>query len=405
MKFCDMCGTSLKDPAAGKAPVQNPALDPIYLPGQQAQSPEQIRKAAESASTAGDLHKLYAWQLSLVPDGLDSGRIAWAHQQLSQAVGVLNRLKLGRGWAREGYREAVLALSEDIVPRAGESAMIAQWVAEVLSGAKAVDNFVKSAAGAPANIACAYARAFYSIGEFKAAADLLTPRQASLGKADWAIFVALCAHVDNALPLKPAEVPEDLKMNVAEALIGVHKGSLACDVLRGADRMKWGHREYLKAVRAWRTVNDYIGASAIFKEAMVRFKLEEAPHLYYEFARFAESMGELAEAKEIYKQMRNMLSTRCMVDAGTRLGVLEGLSIHESQQMNSVLIALKGGEQTGGDRKKAQKLDIKLVQGRYEVQEQIGIGGMGTVYRAKDKKLGRNVALKRIRDEVARQRH
>ena len=36
----------------------------------------------------------------------------------------------------------------------------------------------------------------------------------------------------------------------------------------------------------------------------------------------------------------------------------------------------------------------KLISNKYEVIEKIGIGGMATVYRAKDKKLNRDVALK-----------
>ncbi len=41
----------------------------------------------------------------------------------------------------------------------------------------------------------------------------------------------------------------------------------------------------------------------------------------------------------------------------------------------------------------------KLISNKYEVIEKIGIGGMATVYRAKDKKLNRDVALKVLKDE------
>jgi serine/threonine protein kinase len=39
--------------------------------------------------------------------------------------------------------------------------------------------------------------------------------------------------------------------------------------------------------------------------------------------------------------------------------------------------------------------------GPYELQGSLGLGGMGAVYRAFDPRLGREVAIKVLRDEVA----
>ena len=39
--------------------------------------------------------------------------------------------------------------------------------------------------------------------------------------------------------------------------------------------------------------------------------------------------------------------------------------------------------------------------GRYEVADLIGAGGMGEVYRARDTRLGRDVAIKVLREDVA----
>ena len=44
-------------------------------------------------------------------------------------------------------------------------------------------------------------------------------------------------------------------------------------------------------------------------------------------------------------------------------------------------------------------LEGKTLANRYEVLEKIGVGGMATVYKAKDNILKRNVAIKVLRDE------
>jgi len=42
-------------------------------------------------------------------------------------------------------------------------------------------------------------------------------------------------------------------------------------------------------------------------------------------------------------------------------------------------------------------LQIGQMLGRYRIEEEIGAGGMGVVYRVRDEKLGRDLAIKVLR--------
>ena len=44
---------------------------------------------------------------------------------------------------------------------------------------------------------------------------------------------------------------------------------------------------------------------------------------------------------------------------------------------------------------------IETMLGHYQITKQIGKGGMGEVYQAKDQKLGRNVAINALPEEFA----
>ena len=55
----------------------------------------------------------------------------------------------------------------------------------------------------------------------------------------------------------------------------------------------------------------------------------------------------------------------------------------------------------GYDAAKSMALEASTRLGHYEVVSSLGAGGMGEVYRAKDTKLGREVAIKLLLDEVS----
>ncbi len=76
-------------------------------------------------------------------------------------------------------------------------------------------------------------------------------------------------------------------------------------------------------------------------------------------------------------------------DCGTKLEAAKELSLFQTETLQTSLNELSTGS---------------TFAGRYQIIEELGKGGMGKVYRALDKKLGEEVALKLIKPEIASDR-
>src|SRR5262245_1704602 len=77
--------------------------------------------------------------------------------------------------------------------------------------------------------------------------------------------------------------------------------------------------------------------------------------------------------------------------------------LHSSLPIFFLLLGLQP-QRNSSARVSAQRVEMTLVPGThlgsYEVLRPLGAGGMGEVYLARDKRLGRNIAIKVLPDEV-----
>jgi len=78
------------------------------------------------------------------------------------------------------------------------------------------------------------------------------------------------------------------------------------------------------------------------------------------------------------------------------------LTVDEAGANEWSIAAAPQGPEQGIDSKGNLKPGLVLA-GRYEIRERLGTGGMGSVYRARDRELDRSVAIKVIRPELAEQ--
>jgi len=187
------------------------------------------------------------------------------------------------------------------------------------------------------------------------------------------------------------------RLQVIDLLMERGHDEEALRVLTSRPETEWGMKEQLTQLKLYVRLNLTDMAEKKLSQIKQAISVDRSPEFYYEFAAFCEEVGKYRLALEVYLQF--IAGNIIYKDVLDRYRHLQETIRPEGKEASGVKprrpVVTTRGTVTGGGEE-----PTGLHAGKYELLRQIGSGGMGIVYEALNRQLGKKVAIKKMREEI-----
>jgi tRNA A-37 threonylcarbamoyl transferase component Bud32/preprotein translocase subunit SecE len=209
---------------------------------------------------------------------------------------------------------------------------------------------------------------------------------------DYELLFSTCKALDKVDQIDPNIVAEEYRYRIIDAMIQKGKLQEALSILKKKPKTDWSDKDYHYCFDIYMQLGVFDLAEEMFNTLKKRKSIKDIPELYYDFALFCEQLGKYKESAEIYKELIDEFVTYKDVLERYR-DVKEKLEkkiyvppVSTGQPIRAPGVTLTGEEE--------------LIDNTYQLIREIGRGGMSIVYEAEDIKLGKKVAIKKMKEEI-----
>jgi len=346
----------------------------------------------------GDLSAVVALPVS-APVIMSLARRFAEKKKPKEAIQVLG------GGALLGNLDSLAAAAEfyDILKTAGQSALLLSMV----------DEQGEALAGV---VLTGLAEAVEGDGDHSTAVAIVTakskgkPRR-NLDARDYDVLLKAMAGMKSIEAGAMELIPDKMRHQVAEVMMNKGMNKEALKFMTSRPRSQWTENDLGVVLRLYIHLDMLEVAQGLMAQLRSEMPLAKSPDLYYAYGVACEEAGHLKEAFEVYKMF--IVESVIHADVTDRYAAVKEGIADEPAPSGKRPTSKKRVTGPARDREAQGRMTLvgegddapdMLGGGRYQILRELGRGGMAVVYEGKDMQLSRQVAIKRMKDELGSSR-